>query len=454
MGDDKDEIMFRNISADDEDQMPIAVESLCISCEQQGVTRLLFTIIPYFKEIILSSFECPHCGMKNNEVQLAGDIQDQGLRIELKVAAKDLNRQVVKSESACVKIPELDFEIPAFSQHAELSTIEGILDRAITALKQDQPVRRTDHPATADKIDNFVAQLEKYKNGESAFTFVLDDISGNSFVENPFAPNRDESMTITKYDRTQEQDQKLGMYESTEKNEAPKENAEPNENTPEDLDFTQEVLGFPTTCSNCQSPATTNMKAVDIPFFKQVILMAISCTYCGSRSSEVKPGAGIEDKGTKITLKMTDATDLNRDVLKSDTCTLGVPELEFELQSGTLGGRFTTLEGLFVNIKESIQQQCPFSFGDAPSLHSGGSGNLKDFLSSLEKVIKGESLGMHVVLDDPAGNSYLQNVYAPDEDPNMTIEHYERTAEQNEELGLSDMIIEEHKAAKRNDEAV
>ena len=27
-----------------------------------------------------------------------------------------------------------------------------------------------------------------------------------------------------------------------------------------------------------------------------------------------------------------------------------------------------------------------------------------------------------LVLDDPAGNSYLQNLYAPDPDPNMTIE--------------------------------
>ena len=29
---------------------------------------------------------------------------------------KDLNRQVVKTKSALVRIPDLDFEIPAFSQ--------------------------------------------------------------------------------------------------------------------------------------------------------------------------------------------------------------------------------------------------------------------------------------------------------------------------------------------------
>ena len=47
-----------------------------------------------------------------------------------------------------------------------------------------------------------------------------------------------------------------------------------------------------------------------------------------------------------------------------------------------------------------------------------------------------------IVLDDPAGNSYLQNVYAPDPDPNLKVEDYERTFEQNEDLGLNDMKTE------------
>ena len=34
---------------------------------------------------------------------------------------------------------------------------------------------------------------------------------------------------------------------------------------------------------------------------------------------------------------------------------------------------------------------------------------------------------------------FLQNVCAPDKDPEMSVEHYERTPEQNELLGLNDM---------------
>ena len=51
-----------------------------------------------------------------------------------------------------------------------------------------------------------------------------------------------------------------------------------------------------------------------------------------------------------------------------------------------------------------------------------------------------------LILDDPLANSYLQNLYAPDPDPNMTIEEYDRTWEQNEMLGLNDMKVEGYEA--------
>ena len=47
-----------------------------------------------------------------------------------------------------------------------------------------------------------------------------------------------------------------------------------------------------------------------------------------------------------------------------------------------------------------------------------------------------------LILDDPLADSYLQNIYAPDPDPNMEIVTYERTWEQNEDWGLNDMKVE------------
>ncbi|TRY57634.1 hypothetical protein DNTS_005336 [Danionella cerebrum] len=58
-----------------------------------------------------------------------------------------------------------------------------------------------------------------------------------------------------------------------------------------------------------------------------------------------------------------------------------------------------------------------------------------------KQIIAGE-MDVHIILDDPAGNSYLQNVYAPEPDPEMKMEKYMRSFEQNEDLGLNDMKTE------------
>jgi C4-type Zn-finger protein len=50
--------------------------------EMQGVTRMLLTSIPYFKEIIVSSFRCEHCGHRDTEIQSAGEIQRECLQID------------------------------------------------------------------------------------------------------------------------------------------------------------------------------------------------------------------------------------------------------------------------------------------------------------------------------------------------------------------------------------
>uniref|UniRef100_A0A3Q2Q978 ZPR1 zinc finger n=1 Tax=Fundulus heteroclitus TaxID=8078 RepID=A0A3Q2Q978_FUNHE len=134
--------VFRDLSADDEDWQPTEIESMCMNCHLNGTTRLLLTKIPFFKEIIVSSFSCANCNWSNTEIQSAGRIQEQGVCYTLRVRTKqDLNREVVKADCAVTRIPELDFEIPAFTQKGSLSTVEGLLDRAVAGLEQDQPAR-------------------------------------------------------------------------------------------------------------------------------------------------------------------------------------------------------------------------------------------------------------------------------------------------------------------------
>ncbi|NWS72651.1 ZPR1 protein, partial [Crotophaga sulcirostris] len=390
-----------------------------------GVTRLLLTRIPFFREIIVSSFACDSCSWSNTEIQSAGRIQEQGVRYTLAVTSRqDMNREVVKTDCATARIPELDFEIPAFTQKGVLTTIEGIIDRAVAGLEQDQPVRRATDEEVANKIEDFIGKLKQLKEVQSPFTFILDDPSGNSFVENPHAPQRDEALAVTRYRRSLEQAALLGL----ELDEKPADSTE---------DLRNEVLQFNTNCPECNAPASTNMKLVQIPHFKEVIIMATNCDSCGHRTNEVKSGGAIEPQGTRITLRITDPSDMTRDILKSETCSVEIPELEFELGMGALGGKFTTLEGLLKDIRELVERN-PFTLGDSST--PSKTEKLQEFIGKLQEV-KGKT-SAHFIMDDPAGNSYLQNVYAPEEDPELRVERYERTFEQNEDLGLNDMRTE------------
>ncbi|XP_072237697.1 zinc finger protein ZPR1 [Leuresthes tenuis] len=424
--------VFKDISADDEDWQPSEIESLCMNCYQNGITRMLLTKIPFFKEVIVSSFSCANCGWSNTEIQSAGQIQDQGVCYTLKVQTKqDLNREVVKADSATTRIPELDFEIPPFTQKGSLSTVEGLLDRAVAGLEQDQLVRRATDPEVAEKIDGFIQKLKKLKDVKDEFTLVIEDPSGNSFVENPMAPQKDEALTISRFKRTVQQDIQLGIRADDDLDEEPAGN---------DLEtMRSEVLVFNTNCPECCAPASTNMKLVQIPHFKEVIIMATVCDSCGHRTNEVKSGGATEELGTKITLHVTEASDMTRDLLKSETCSVSIPELEFELGMAALGGKFTTLEGLLKDIKDLIVSKNPFICGDSSTTDRVQ--KLREFGEKIDKIVAGE-MKIHVILDDPAGNSYLQNVYAPEPDPEMTVEKYTRSFEQNEELGLNDMKTE------------
>jgi len=174
-----------------------------------------------------------------------------------------------------------------------------------------------------------------------------------------------------------------------------------------------------------------------------IFIMSTNCDACGYRDNEVKSGSAISAQGKKIILKVEDAEDLSRDILKSETCGLSIPEIDLVLQEGTLGGRFTTLEGILDQVYEELSDKV-FAGDSSGSEDKPG---FEMFLTKLKEV-KNAERGFTLILDDPLANSYLQNIYAPDPDPNMEIIMYDRSWQQNEELGLNDMKVEGYEEAK------
>jgi zinc finger protein len=89
------------------------------------------------------------------------------------------------------------------------------------------------------------------------------------------------------------------------------------------------------------------MMVTDVPHFKEIIVMSFLCEECGFKSVEVKGGGAVPDHGTVHTLSVEPgefhALDMKRDVIKSDTAMLEIPELELEMSHGSLGGLYTTV---------------------------------------------------------------------------------------------------------------
>lgn len=55
---------------------------------------------------------------------------------------------------------------------SEVTTLEGVIDRSIQGLEQDQEARRKDHPEAAAQIDEFLMKLKKLKDVETPFSVV------------------------------------------------------------------------------------------------------------------------------------------------------------------------------------------------------------------------------------------------------------------------------------------
>lgn len=421
----------------------------------QGTTRLLLLRVPFFREIILESFECPHCHLKDNSVKSAGQIQDQGAKYTLDVQNEDdMQRQVIRSDVSIFKVETLGIEMP--KGESQLSTVEGVVQKIHQSLASEQPLRKVQAPELHDALAPIIENLEKILNREGyPFTVSLDDPTGNSWIA-PNANDRGNNYRRRDYPRTHEQNEELGIAADAEA--AKHEGAALTEGAgdPEDLEIVDgKVYSIPAECPGCSKSCSVNMKKVNIPHFKEVIIWGTSCEHCGYRTSEVKTGGEVPEKGKKITLKVENLVDLSRDILKSDTCALHSDELEVTVQPGTLGGRFTTVEGLLTEIRDQLHGQI---FDVEDTTRSGGDSMAASekekwnrFFTRLDSAIKGD-MKFAVTLQDPMANSYVQDLCSPAPDHQIAIEEYARTDEEEDDLGLKDMKVEGYEADEGNKE--
>ena len=408
------------------------------------------------------SFYCEHCHFKNNEIQSAGEIQTLGSKYSLTIdRLADLARQVVKSDTAVFRIEDLDLEVPA--GRGRITNVEGVITEILEGLECDQTYRKQEDPELYRKIDDIIQILSKMIAGTRIpYTISLDDPAGNSWIE-PSPLDTGTKYTRAQYPRTPEQNTSLGLGatpETTGVANTPAPSGEgtiqgsgatnninpveiPSDGTLDDMEILDgHMYSLPCHCPGCAKDAKMNLQMVNIPYFKQVIISAVVCSHCGYRTSDVKTGGDIPEKGKRIWLDVQGPADLRRDILKSETCCLKVPACDVEVQPGTMGGRFTTVEGLLTQIREDLHgsiydvDDVKSSGGD--SMPTDSKGAWKHFFTTLDKAIEGQ-MTYTILLEDPLASSYVQSLTAPEPDPQIRSEEYIRSGEEEEDLGIADM---------------
>ena len=252
-------------------------------------------------------------------------------------------------------------------------------------------------------------------------------------------------------------------------------------------------------CFNCEeSHATTTLLPTNIPLFREIIILALTCPDCHFRHSSVTFGGKLQERGSRIRLQVCNVADLNRCIVKSDSATLQVifpssssnsshddggdndntanaenndsgvensaeqnsGPLEFEIPATTQQGTVAPLEGILLRAASNLEAQQPerLRLGDLDNFYrcktvierlryccNSNKGELegegKHEKGDQEDVVVNNTQGTEkrfpfvVVLDDPAGNSFIESTTVP-KDPAVSIEYYDRSPTQDMMLGL------------------
>jgi len=462
--------VFAPISANDNERLE--VDSLCMECRATGSTSILPTIIPNFGRIVVMAFRCPSCNHSSSEVQSADEIKPFGLHCILNVEGpEDMNRQVIKSNYATLSLPDMEFEIPPQTRPGVLSTVEGFIEGAASDLDALQAERLNQDPELGGKVAGVIARLRELARGGEPFVVVLDDPSGNSFIEPLALPGRDTRLARRQYTRSREQNRAVGLFEECEEeDEAEEANTSTAASDPgggEDrghmstlggggkrwvsnrvafnagakvdhsiamaeqaVEGGTEVDIIAVECPACGHDEQEKIFPTTIPHFGKVILMSFSCAKCGYRNVEVKSAEseGREGMGKRVELRVERASDWDRMLLKSHSCSVMIPELDLKLPAGSGhdagGGSLTTIEGFLTTMLEKLESTATMTDGD--SVQAGSfAASMSSFLARFRTALE-ERRALTLIIDDPEGMAKVEPLDAEGEqtDPRLREEWY------------------------------
>ena len=221
-------------------------------------------------------------------------------------------------------------------------------------------------------------------------------------------------------------------------------------------------------CSMCSEPgASLSFFDMVVPHFGAAELLSFSCAECGYKYNKVRTAIGrpLGPCGRTLTLHASTGADLRREVVTSDAATVRLEALDLEVQAT---GRYTTVEGLVNSLASGLSQAAIVMDGDGGGGEGGATGmaSVEERIHMLLETVEaaaadseaGGGGGFTLTISDPLAMSFIAQPPAADDGSpprhgGLEQDDWQRSAEQNMELGLIDGVTAGELWEQRDDEA-
>ena len=110
----------------------------------------------------------------------------------------------------------------------------------------------------------------------------------------------------------------------------------------ENIDGGQSITEIESLCMNCHENGTTKLLLTKIPHFREVVIMAFECPFCGFKNNEVQSASAVAMQGMRQSCVIKNQKDLSRQVVKSEFATVRFEELDFEIPPTSQRGVLST----------------------------------------------------------------------------------------------------------------
>ncbi len=153
------------------------------------------------------------------------------------------------------------------------------------------------------------------------------------------------------------------------------------------------------TCPSCGGKAKVTQICIDVPFFREVLLVTVKCENCNLKMNDViNMNFG---KPIRFTFQVETLEDLTAKVIRSSTSTIRIPELGASLEPGPIAQPFiTNVEGVlhrFLDVAQTLK-----NWSTTPQQAQ----KCQQAIQNIQLAIEGQK-SFTLILEDPLGNGMI-----------------------------------------------